>query len=272
MANNNRLASSSLGGQSQPRPQPPRASSSGLHLPITSLASLHAKPSNNADNGSLSSSNTKTKTTTTGSYIQNNNIKPKKAAGFSLPLNNLPSVLPKSTMANQGKNPLIQPQNTAPEPLENNAQSKRCRFALKVIRFPNDIIRSVLKKSLHFFQDNSNTNQTSTSSNASTVIEQNAASQRRSRSPKRSALMQGQQQQQPLNTNATLHHGNQGGVEFRAPLMIEQARHVNPKKGSFSSFSQKSSSHCRPFFFLVLGTLKSSYSNVADFPFGFLII
>ena len=139
MANNNRLASSSLGGQSQPRPQPPRASSSGLHLPITSLASLHAKPSNNADNGSLSSSNTKTKTTTTGSYIQNNNIKPKKAAGFSLPLNNLPSVLPKSTMANQGKNPLIQPQNTAPEPLENNAQSKRCRFALKVIRFPNDI-------------------------------------------------------------------------------------------------------------------------------------
>ena len=129
MANNNRLQ------HQQPhsnQPQPPRASSSGLHLPITSLASLHAKPSNNADNGSLSSSNTKTKTTTTGSYIQNNNIKPKKAAGFSLPLNNLPSVLPKSTMANQGKNPLIQPQNTAPEPLENNAQSKRCRFALKV--------------------------------------------------------------------------------------------------------------------------------------------
>ena len=83
-------------------------------------------------------------------------------------------------------------------------------------------------------QDNSNTNQTSTSSNASTVIEQNAVSQRRSRSPKRS-LMQGQHHQ-PLNSNAanasasaTLHHGNQGGVEFRAPLMIEQARHVNPK-------------------------------------------
>ena len=66
------------------------------------------------------------------------------------------------------------------------------------------------------------------------MIEQNAVSQRRSRSPKRS-LMQGQHHQ-PLNSNAanasaaTLHHGNQGGVEFRAPLMIEQARHVNPKK------------------------------------------
>ena len=46
--------------------------------------------------------------------------------------------------------------------------------------------------------------------------------------------MQGQHHQ-PLNSNAanaaaSLHHGNQGGVEFRAPLMIEQARHVNPKK------------------------------------------
>jgi len=213
MANNNRLQ------HQQPhsnQPQPPRASSSGLHLPITSLASLHAKPSNNADNGSLSSSNTKTKTTTVAtasskhSYIQNNNVKPKKAAGFSLPLNNLPSVLPKSTMQQANAKPLIH-QQTAPEPLEsNNAQSKRCRFALK---------------------DNSNTNQTSTSSNASTVIEQNAVSQRRSRSPKRS-LMQGQHHQ-PLNSNAanasasaTLHHGNQGGVEFRAPLMIEQAEEL----------------------------------------------
>ena len=129
MANNNRLQ------HQQPhsnQPQPPRASSSGLHLPITSLASLHAKPSNNADNGSLSSSNTKTKTTTS-SYIQNNNVKPKKAAGFSLPLNNLPSVLPKSTMQQANAKPLIH-QQTAPEPLEsNNAQSKRCRFALKVL-------------------------------------------------------------------------------------------------------------------------------------------
>ena len=139
MANNNRLQ------HQQPhsnQPQPPRASSSGLHLPITSLASLHAKPSNNADNGSLSSSNTKTKTTSVAtasataskhSYIQNNNVKPKKAAGFSLPLNNLPSVLPKSTMQQANAKPLIH-QQTAPEPLEsNNAQSKRCRFALKVL-------------------------------------------------------------------------------------------------------------------------------------------
>ena len=142
MANNNRLQHQQP--HSNQPPQPPRASSSGLHLPITSLASLHAKPSNNADNGSLSSSNTKTKTTSVAtasaitaskhSYIQNNNVKPKKAAGFSLPLNNLPSVLPKSTMQQANAKPLIH-QQTAPEPLEsNNAQSKRCRFALKVLK------------------------------------------------------------------------------------------------------------------------------------------
>ena len=84
------------------------------------------------------------------------------------------------------------------------------------------------------------------------MIEQNAASQRRSRSPKRSALMQGQQQQQPLNTNATLHHGNQGGVEFRAPLMIEQARHVNPKKKALFLSSAKNPPHIVDFFFLCL--------------------
>ncbi len=155
MANNNRLQHQQP--HSNQPPQPPRASSSGLHLPITSLASLHAKPSNNADNGSLSSSNTKTKTTSVAtasaitaskhSYIQNNNVKPKKAAGFSLPLNNLPSVLPKSTMANA--KPLIH-QQTAPEPLESNAQSKRCRFALKVSEILFKLRVVVASKNLYF--------------------------------------------------------------------------------------------------------------------------
>ena len=275
MANNNRHQPQPLAA-SQPRPQqaqPPRASSSGLHLPITSLASLHAKPSNNADNGSLSSSNTKTKPTShaiggtlnlggggTGHHhhMHNNNVKPKKAAGFSLPLNNLPSVLPKAHIVTQGGTQAIEamgfkshhptgapsgmmghPAGADPGPgvqHVGNAQSKRCRFALK---------------------DNSNTNQTSTSSNASTVIEQiphsNSShreppnSHRRSRSPKRTVTvgMMGpagpgsQSQTASSSAAAAVNHGgpsshvtlqeNQGGVEFRAPLMIEQAsRHVNP--------------------------------------------
>ena len=89
------------------------------------------------------------------------------------------------------------------------------------------------------------------------MIEQNAVSQRRSRSPKRS-LMQGQHHQ-PLNSNAanasasaTLHHGNQGGVEFRAPLMIEQARHVNPKTPcQIVTFRSRAFSSFFPFFFSI---------------------
>ena len=273
MANNNRHQPQPLAA-SQPRPQqaqpPPRASSSGLHLPITSLASLHAKPSNNADNGSLSSSNTKTKPTShaigtlnmggggTGHHMHNNNVKPKKAAGFSLPLNNLPSVLPKAHIVTQGGTQAIESMGFKSHnatggssgimghpagadaglppgvPHVGNAQSKRCRFALK---------------------DNSNTNQTSTSSNASTVIEQIPHSNsshrepnthhRRSRSPKRTTVTVGmmgpagpgsQSQTASSSAGGAVHHGshvtlqeNQGGVEFRAPLMIEQAsRHVNP--------------------------------------------
>ena len=91
----------------------------GLHLPITSMASLHLsgkQPSHNADNGSLSSSNSKNKASVS-SFPENNNSKPKRT-GFSLPLaisNNLPSVLPKKPEETRQVNTLDQKNSSGVE-------------------------------------------------------------------------------------------------------------------------------------------------------------
>ena len=172
----------------------------GLHLPITSMASLHLSGSttsaskllsNNADNGSLSSSNSKTKAAVTtasisSSFPENNNSSSKpKRAGFSLPLaisNNLPSVLPKKAAAvseqdhhewlSEAPPSASVVQAVAPVAAATqaaSAQSKRCRFALK------DATGTASANNQPSFH-------TSTSSNASTVIEQPNPN-RRSRSP-----------------------------------------------------------------------------------------
>lgn len=198
----------------------------GLHLPITNMASLQLSghvTSTTAvgDNGS-SSSNCKTKagniSFSGSSAAHNNNSKPKRA-GFSLPLAMPSNLLPSTSVVGHGqvnnnkaselkKSALNKSVSSAVTSqfsvTETSAQSKRCRFAVKDASANQP-------QSFH----------TSTSSNASTVIEQPQSKLRRSRSPNRKSMENGGGIMRPQTE-----HANAAGIEFKAPLMIEQAEEL----------------------------------------------
>ena len=101
-----------------------------------------------------------------------------------------------------------------------SAESKRCRFAVK----DNSSAAAAAAASVSGAQANQPSFHTSTSSNASTVIEQPQSKLRRSRSPSNRKLHA--DHQNGVSTGNGLVDANKGGIEFKAPLMIEQAEEL----------------------------------------------
>ena len=103
-----------------------------------------------------------------------------------------------------------------------SAESKRCRFAVK----DNSSAAAAAAASVSGAQANQPSFHTSTSSNASTVIEQPQSKLRRSRSPSNRKLHTDHQNGVSGSTGNGLVDANKGGIEFKAPLMIEQAEEL----------------------------------------------
>ena len=227
----------------------------GLHLPIASMASLHLSGNNPIDNNGRKPAivTTTQQPVTSAFHIPgsnnlpgcNNNMPPYppstsghqppklKKAGFSLPLSVPNSLLPSSSVSIIAKTEksAVSAQQSAvvSSTAELTAQSKRCRFAVKdngAASAPAGVMTTAAMSAVATAAPSFHT---STSSNASTVIEQPQSKLRKSRSPSRK-----QQHVHAVSTEnngmpiSAYHRPNRhaDGVEFRAPLMIEQAEEL----------------------------------------------